>query len=39
VREEPVSHRAADLLEDLAGWLKGDNAPDDETQKQARKRP
>jgi len=26
VREEPVTHRAADLLEDLAGWLKGDHA-------------
>jgi curved DNA-binding protein CbpA len=30
-REEPVSHRAADLLEDLAGWLKGDRDPDDRT--------
>lgn len=39
VREEPVTHRAADLLEDLAGWLKGDHAADDETEKQARKRP
>ena len=33
VREEPVAHRAADLLEDLAGWLKGDHPPDDESKK------
>jgi hypothetical protein len=38
VREEPVSHRAADLLEDLAGWLKSDRAPDDDTEAQARPR-
>jgi curved DNA-binding protein CbpA len=33
VREEPVTHRAAVLLEDLAGWLKGDNTPRDESEK------
>jgi hypothetical protein len=34
VREEPVTHRAADLLEDLAGWLKGDQTRDaDESRK------
>jgi curved DNA-binding protein CbpA len=33
VREEPVTHRAADLLEDLAGWLKGDHAPDGKADK------
>ena len=38
VREEPVTHRAADLLDDLAGWLKGDHAPDDDGPDKARKR-
>jgi len=28
-----VTHRAADLLEDLAGWLKGDHAPGGKTDK------
>jgi len=39
MREEPVTHRAADLLEDLAGWLKGDHDSDDDGKDQARKRP
>jgi hypothetical protein len=36
-REEPVTHRAADLLEDLAGWLKGDHAPRDEPESSSKK--
>jgi hypothetical protein len=39
VREEPVTHRAADLLEDLAGWLKGDHDSDNDGEEQAPKRP
>jgi hypothetical protein len=34
VKEEPVTHRAADLLDDLAAWLKPDHGSGDE-----RKRP
>ncbi len=36
--EEPVSHRAADLLEDLASWLKRDPGPDDQPDTRARRR-
>ena len=36
--EEPVSHRAADLLEDLASWLKRDPGSDDRADKSTRKR-
>ncbi len=39
VREEPVTHRAADLLDDLASWLKHDPGSSDDTDKQTRKRP
>jgi hypothetical protein len=38
-REEPVSHRAADLLEDLASWLKHDPDSDDGADTSAPKRP
>jgi len=38
VREEPVTHRAADLLDDLASWLKHDPGSGDDGKKQARKR-
>ena len=39
VQEEPVTHRAADLLDDLASWLKRDPGSSDDTKDQARKRP
>ena len=39
VREEPVTHRAADLLDDIASWLKADHDSGDDSKKQARKRP
>jgi hypothetical protein len=39
-REEPISHRVADLLDEFGAMLKGDGDPDsaDKTKKQARKR-
>jgi len=39
VREEPVTHRAADLLDDIASWLKHDPDSGDDDKNQARKRP
>jgi len=39
VREEPVTHRAADLLDDIASWLKSDKGSDDDGPDKARKRP
>jgi len=38
-REEPLSHRVADLLDEFGSKLKGDHAPGEERDKQARKRP
>jgi len=39
VREEPVTHRAADLLDDIASWLKHDPDSGDDGKDKARKRP
>jgi hypothetical protein len=41
VREEPLSDRVADLLDEFGAKLKGDHdsGPHDQTKKQARKRP
>ena len=39
VREEPVTHRAADLLDDIASWLKHDSDSGDDGKDKARKRP
>jgi curved DNA-binding protein CbpA len=39
VREEPVTHRAADLLDDIASWLKHDPDSGDDGKHKARKRP
>ncbi len=38
-QEEPVTHRAADLLDDLASWLKHDPDSDDGADTSAPKRP
>jgi hypothetical protein len=38
-REEPLSHRVADLLDEFGAKLKGDHDKDEERDKQARKRP
>ncbi len=39
MQEEPIRDRAADLLDDVAAWLKSDHGPDDRDEKPARKRP
>jgi hypothetical protein len=39
VREEPVTHRAADLLDDIASWLKHDPGSGDDAKDKGRKRP
>ena len=39
VREEPVTHRAADLLDDIASWLKHGPDSGDDGKHKARKRP
>jgi hypothetical protein len=39
VGEEPVTHRAADLLDDLASWLKRADGTDDDDGNKARRRP
>jgi len=41
VREEPISHRVADLLDEFGAKLKGDGEHDSAggTEKKARKRP
>jgi hypothetical protein len=38
-REEPLSHRVADLLDQFGATLKGDHAREEEPDKDARKRP
>jgi hypothetical protein len=38
-REEPLSHRVADLLDQFGSALKGDHASDDGREKKARRRP